>query len=424
LSPLLLCIINEIFPKGKLLVNRIGLLQSKRKGSAIALVLLAIVILSVMGIGLLSLGLHSRIFATITASEIEARCAVDAGLTKAVFEMNERLKVKPWDDSNLPQATDETLPNFEAIYSYAVTGDVNNGHSVESIGNSGRVERRANCNLQLQGPFEHAILVQGILTLKSDTLVDGYNSQDSGVTDVEVQIGTNSTLSNSITLNFGVTVDGDVLVGVDGDVEDVIQDLGATTDAEYAMTEEIEFPPITVPVLLNQGTGISIHGKTLTIGPTDSGKYTAITLKKAANPGILEIDGGDVVLHITGNIDLGQDCELIVRPDASLTLYVDGDLLAGNSAGINNENVPSNFKLYGTGQDQTFNIKAKTSMSGVVYAPNADIIIMAEGDVYGSFIGNSFEMKAGGNFYYDEALRNVSVNDESVRFVTKQWTEE
>jgi hypothetical protein len=49
---------------------------------------------------------------------------------------------------------------------------------------------------------------------------------------------------------------------------------------------------------------------------------------------------------------------------------------------------------------------------------------MALGDVYGSFVGNSFQMMSGGNFYYDEALQEVSVDDEAVEFVVRGWSEE
>jgi len=401
------------------------LLQSKRRGSAIALVLLVIVILLATGVGLLSLGLHSRIFAIRNASDIVARCAVDAGLTKALFEMNEKLKVKPWDGSTLPQATDEMLPNCDAIYSYTITGDIGNGYIIESIGKSNQAERRVNSSLRLQGPFECALFVQGTMILKAGTLVDGYNSLDPGDTDVEVRIGTDSTLPNSIMLNFGVAVNGDVLVGVGGDVESVVQDQGATVDDKYAINVETVFPDITVPALPDKGTEISVHGTTLTMGPADNGEYDGIELKRAANPGVLEITGGDVVLHVTGDTSLGQDCEIIVREGASLTLYLDGDLVAGNQAGINNENSPVNFKLYGTGEGaQEFDLKAKGDFFGAVYAPNADIIINAGGDICGSFIGSNFEIKSGGNFKYDEALKNVSVDDEAVRFVIQHWSEE
>lgn len=406
-------------------MNKKELLQSKRKGSVIALMLLVIVILLATGVGLLGLGLRSRVFAIRTTSDIAARCTADAGLTMAVFEMNEKLKVKPWDDSNLPQVTDKALPNCDATFSYTVTGDSNSGYTIESIGKSNQARRKVSSSLQLQGPFESSLFVQGTLVLKAGTLVDGYNSLDPSDTDIKVQVGTNSILPDSVVLNSGVTVNGDIFVGVGGDVESVIQDQGAITGERYAINEEAVFPDITVPTLSDKDMEINIHGTTLTVGPADSGEYDGIELKRAVNQGILEIDGGDVVLHVTGDIKLGQDCEIVINEGASLTLYLDSDLVAGNNAGINNKNPPEKFKLYGTGgEEQQLDLKAKGDFFGAVYAPNADVIINAGGDIYGSFISSSFEMKSGGNFYYDEALRNVSVNDEAVRFVIKRWSEQ
>ena len=69
-------------------------------------------------------------------------------------------------------------------------------------------------------------------------------------------------------------------------------------------------------------------------------------------------------------------------------------------------------------------IKAQSDFSSVVHAPNADIVVIAMGEMYGPFVDNDFEMKQGGNFYYDEALKDISINGVGVRFVVKQWQEE
>jgi len=393
--------------------------QSKEPGAAIVLVVLAVVILFLMGVGLLSLGLRSRMLAIRTASGIKARCAADAGLTKAVFEMNEKLKTKPWDSSTLPEA-DEQL--FDATFSYTVTGDIGSGYIIESIGRSGQAEKRVYAEIELQGLFEISILTQGDLVLKSNTLIGGYNSLDPNDTDVEVKIATSSVLADGIVLNSGVVVDGDVLVGVGGDVDMVIKDLGGTTGARYPMLEEPVFPEVTPPELADKGNIELENGGTRTINPADSGEYTEIILK---NDAILKIDGEDVVLYVTGDIDLGQDSEIKIEEGASLTLYLDGDFEAGNSAGINNKNSPTKFKLYGTGEaGQCLDLKAKSENFGAVYAPDAVIIVRADGDVYGSLVAEELEFKAGSDFYYDEALRNVGVDDEGVRFVIKGWREE
>jgi hypothetical protein len=398
--------------------------QQRSGGFALAAMLCAVVILFIIGAGILSVGLQKRGFAVRTSSDISARCAADAGITKAFFEMNEKLKAIPWDGSSLPEVTQETLPNTGATYSYEVSGDLDGGYSVKSSGKSGLQQKVITCSLELQGPFERAILARESLVLKSGTLVKGYNSDDTWDNDIDVKVGTKSTLPDSIVLNPGVDIDGDVVVGVGGKVETVVKDLGASSHRMYALTKEVVLPPVSAPELEDKGAGIEVQGTTLIIGPADTGQYGKIEVKKASNPGILEVNGGDVMLYVTGNISLGQDCEIIIKKDASLVLYVDGDMVMANSGGINNENNPTNFLLFGTGtQGQKLTLKAKSESFGAVYAPNAIVTIMADSDVYGAITAQSFEMKSGGNFYYDKALRKVYFDDEAVRFVIKDWRE-
>jgi hypothetical protein len=276
------------------------------------------------------------------------------------------------------------------------------------------------------GPFEHAIWGREAIILKAGTLVDGYNSGDPWDTEVEVQVGTMSILPDSIILNSGVVINGNVVVGIGGSVDTVIKDLGASTHRKYSMLEEIELPLITAPEeLVDMGSDIKVHGTTLTVGPTDNGQYSEIELKQAANPGILEINGGDVVLYITGDISLGQECQIVIKDGSTLVLYLDGNMDAATNAGINNESVPSSLKIFGTSTgEQYLTLKTKSETFGAIYAPNAVVIIMADSDIYGSVTAKIFELKTGGNFYYDEALRYVTTDDDAVRFIIRQWREE
>jgi len=423
---------NNMINIGGLEMIKANMLQkTKRRGSVMVFALCAVVILSVMGGALLSLGMNSRIFATRAASQVAARCAADAGLAKALFEMNKKLSVTPWDGSTLPSATASVLPGAGATFSYSVTtsdaaatsASSSGSYVIESVGQFGEASRKVTATLRLKGTFECAISTRGSLELKAGTLVDGYDSSDPIATDVTAPIHTTSTLAGSMILNAGVVVDGEVVVGPDGDVDTVIKDLGATTGPRYACPYECEFPPVTAPQL-DAKPKISVKGTTLTLGPGDSGKYPEIVLKGDVQPGILKVSGGDVVLHVTGKIDLGEGCEIIVDSGASLTIYVDGNIDSGNNSGFNNKNSPSSFKLFGTGAGQTFNIKAKSDIFGAVYAPNADITMMASGNIYGSVVSQSFALKSGGNFYYDVALAETDETQEAVRFIVSRWQEE
>ena len=135
----------------------------------------------------------------------------------------------------------------------------------------------------------------------------------------------------------------------------------------------------------------------------------------------------EAVERITGDIDLGNACEIIVRDGSSLKLYVDGDIACDNGSTIGTEDASRNAKtlmLYSTGEGlQDFNLKAKNEWVGVIYAPNADVTLYAGGDLYGASIANNFELKSGGDYHYDRALSNVSPDDEGVRFVFTKWNE-
>lgn len=414
--------------------------QSGPRGSAIILVVLAVVLMAAMGAGMLTLGLKGRVLATRSAQQIQARCAADAGLTKAVFQMNQKLQAKAWSDPGLPGATDEKLPNSDATFSYKIVSKSimsNREFDVACVGKSGEAFKTITASLRLKGLFDEAIVTQNYLTLKSDTQISGYNSKDPNDTDLEAKIATTSTLPERLVLNSGVVVNGDVFVGVDGDPATVIKDLGGSTGYRSSLTEEFEFPPVTAPVLPDKGTGISAKGTTMTIGPADSGKYTGIALAQTSEkikgelftyPGVLEIAGGDVVLHVTGDVKIGEACEIIVRKGATLKLYVDGNVNCGANSSISVEEYPpdpSTLQLYATGSGtQLFDLKSKSHWCGVVYAPNADVDLYALGDVYGSVSAYDFEFKAGGNFYYDEALKKADVFDEGVRFTVKRWKEQ
>lgn len=405
-------------------------IRSKRPGAVLVLVTIAAVLLTLVGVGLLQVGLCNRLYAIASVHKIKACSAADAGLTIAISKMNEMLLAKSWSDGTLPEATDVTLPYCDGVCSYAVTGDLGGGYTITSIGKTSRVQKTVKTTVELKGLFDNAILTKASLVLKSGTLIDAYNSLDPNDTSTDADIATQSTADSSITLNSGIKVHGDVRVGLGGNPDTAIKDLGATIDgSKYGATTKDPLPPIDVPTdLFYMGTAIDAKGSTVTIGPADSGTYTGISLKSTGLPGVLEIDGGDVELHITGAIEVGQSCEIVVKEGSSLTLYADSDIHCRESSGITVESPAKEseaLKLYATGEDtQYFDIKAKSEWVGVVYAPNTDVDLYANGDVYGAVVANNFEFKAGGNYHYDKALKNVTVEDEGVRFVIKRWKEE
>jgi hypothetical protein len=400
----------------------------KTDGSALPLVLVAVIVLLTLGMGLLSIGLNGRILSIRDASDITARSAADAGLTKALFEMNQKILVQPWNDTTLPLAKQVSLANCDAVYSYMVSTDLAGQYVIRSVGQSGNVSKMVQATLGLRGIFDHAILTKDSLILKSGTTIDGYNSNDLADSDIDIKIGSQSTKDSIIVLNNSVVVDGDVLVGRGGDPAKVIKDLGATVDGDKrAATVKDPLPKITSPTLPNIGTSLSAKGSTITVTPAESGNYKEIDLRKGSKVTTLEISGGDVTLHITGDIQLDNSCEIVVRDGSTLTLYVDGNILCREGSGINTECPPdqaATLKLFASGTGaQTLEVRANSNWTGVIYAPDANVTLYAQGDAYGSIVANNFEFKAGGDFHYDEALREAAINEQGTRFKVSRWSE-
>ena len=405
-------------------------LQVKSDGLALAAMLCAVVILCIIGTCILSIGLHRRQLAVRTTSEISARCAADSGLTHAVYVMKKMLDEKTWNDSSLPYVLDQPLPNCDSTYSYTVSkiiaADENNDYyEIESIGKYGRSRKMVESAFELKGLFEHAIFVQNDILLKFGTVVVAYNLD---ADDPVLAIGTNSTVEGAITTKTGVTVDGDIIVGVDGDPDVVIDSKyeAAITGQTYAQQIEFEMPPVIVPQYLqDMPSGGDITGSIII---SSSSKYDSINLTGSVISEIIEING-PVELYVVGDIRIGADDQLLIvdqatNPDASLTMYMGGNIIIDNSAAINNLSMlPKKLRLYGLDTCSIIDFKNSGTFYGAIYAPEADIHVRNSVQMYGAVVSKSFVQDVNADFYYDASLRIVDADDIGVNLVIKWWNE-
>ncbi len=428
--------------------------KASRKGLVLPLVIMIGVCLAILGLGLIQLGFGSRLMAAITEAGITARAAADAGLTRAVYEMNSRFVFgTPPDTSWLPYYSGVVqLTPSSARYEFWIDPPFNDPATgdrywpVRSTGGSGREVKTVHALAGLTNLFDYGLIVTDSIDLKQDTLVDGYDSDlgPYGGTNRfgPVKIGTTYAGDDPmIVLRNNVLVTGDVLVGVGGDPSVIIRPLGTpgpSTGPRYNLPEPWEFEPIvvTVPPGVSSGsigagspwdgTGSMRIG---TPGVLTSLRYTNIDVPNSRRL----IFVGPVEVHVTGNMILNNSAEIFVGDPLDLTIpssliiYLDGNLRGGNSNGINNlSRIPANFWLFGTGLPvQQWVIQNSGAFYGVYYAPNGDITIKAKGDIYGSVSGFKFTLMADpGDTYglhYDVALADLHQYDTG--FAIDRWWE-
>jgi hypothetical protein len=345
--------------------------------------------------------------------------------------MNRMLETRTWSQSELVDSdVSGTLPNSSTTFNYdiAATGESlkKPEFTVTSVSQVRQMHAGVSAVVALRGLFESAILVQQRIELSPGVTVDGFNSADPADTDADLKMGTLSTVADSISIGPGTLINGDVFVGIGGDPGTVIDAGGTITGRTYRLIIEPEQPVITVPPLPDMGMALDAKGTTINLTPAASGTYTSISLEKSSDTdGSLVITGGKVELHITGNVNMKQGCELIIESGSSLVLYVDGDIYTSNLSGLNNQagNV-KDFQIYGTGSaGQIFNIKPKSAIFGTIYASRADITVYPKTEIAGAIVGRNVTFKSKCIFHYDEALRNVSIEEEGVRFVVARWRE-
>ncbi|MFH1371064.1 MAG: collagen-binding domain-containing protein [Planctomycetota bacterium] len=393
-----------------------------RNGSALALVMLGVVLLVIIGLSIIDLSTHSSVFAVRSAIDIKARTAADAAVADAVFQMNEKLKVRPWTDDSFPAASNVELLNSNATYDYAVS-KIDDVYTVVGTGHAINKTRVVNGALDLRSAFDFAVFARDFIELKSKTLITWYNNKS---TDWPLQVGVGSINAGAITLRSDSTIKGDVLVGATGDPDVVIGgSKGATiTGDAYPMMFNPILPSITPPAVLAAASSLGDIKNTTTI--SSSGKYKTINL---GNSEVITIDE-PVTLYITDDITFGNSARIIIGGptdtdnDASLTIYLTGNMNGDNGAGFNNLTTDAKrLAIYCMDSCKKVTLKNGSDFRGTLYAPEAAIIMDNSGDIYGSIIGSSYIQRNSGVIYYDASLRKRTVNDEGVRFVINRWSE-
>jgi hypothetical protein len=410
--------------------------RKKRKrlkigGFVLGLVMCVLILLLVVGAGVIRLGMHGRAIAVRDSSQIMARSAADAGLTQALYSMNRMVEAKTWNDSSLPSVIDAPLMDSPATYSYTVTkittADSNDDiYTVTCTGKYGLARRTVKSTLELKGVFEYAIWVAGTLNLKSGTTITAYN-QDAD--DPPLQIGTNSTSSGAITAKTGVTIDGDVIVGPGGDPDVVINNTteAAISGETYPSITTHKTPTVTVPQYLVDMVSSGTIGTSTTL--SSAAKYNSINLGGATGYDPNKVDkvsvNSNVEIYVTGDLKLGNGDEVIIQPDASLTIFLGGNLYVDNSGAINNlTKDPAKLQIYGLDTCANMDFKNSGTFYGAIYAPDADIHLYNSFNLYGAVVGKSFTQDMNANFYYDMNLREVDPTMIGVHLVIKRWSEQ
>lgn len=134
----------------------------------------------------------------------------------------------------------------------------------------------------------------------------------------------------------------------------------------------------------------------------------------------------DVILVVTGTFELKGNATLTLDTDATLKLFVEGDVSIGGNGILNSSN-PENLEVIGTNTnegEQTIKISGNGQLSASVYAPNANVELKgggSSGRVYGAVVAYDASLVGGTHFSFDEALADVNLGGTDYEVI--QWLE-
>lgn len=215
-------------------------------------------------------------------------------------------------------------------------------------------------------------------------------------------------------------------VGPNGSILADDSPAGTKIDPRRVSTDfKANLPPVTAPsssyiVLgaINDSLSLPRAGDL----PAADGKYYYQTSGLSlASSKALSITSNKVVLNAPypADLKLAGNASLRIATGASLEVYAGRDVdLVGN--GVANgtpvgtgaltafdAQQPIMFTIWGTNTSETaqnIKIAGNGALSGIIYAPNANVSINGNGDVMGSVVAKTITLVGNAKFHYDESL--------------------
>jgi hypothetical protein len=354
---------------------------------ALVLVIGVMFILLTLGTGTLYCGLQSRLLAVRDSERIVAKAAADAGLRKAIAQMDS------YESGPLPSATDEAVPGCTASYGYTVVRNPDSTCSVTSTGTSGTAIRTVGSRLRRSSSLWSSVAIRGNVSLAAASRIKPLTPGDS------LWLRTSSTSSGGISLASSSVVEGDITVGPGGDPASVVSLGGQSqiTGSSSAAEQVLDFPVVTPP------SGLPDRGDVQITSPqiiSSSGQYSSLLIEGAAQVGI----EGDITIYVTGNTTIRNSSQLLVRDGSRLTLYLGGNLSL-NRGTIKEVNLrPERVHIYGTPTCTQITCTSSPDIYAAIYAPAANCTLNSSSLLVGVFSGNSLALSGASTLCYTEAV--------------------
>ena len=135
--------------------------------------------------------------------------------------------------------------------------------------------------------------------------------------------------------------------------------------------------------------------------------------------GTLDIEGGDMTIYVTGDVNITNGSTLNIAKGSSLKIVTEGRFTLGSNLKVESDSPTDDqgnpiLSLYSTYDDSGsgqpgVNITADSAFKGTIFAPDSTVNVAGSGALYGAVKGRRIEVSGGAGIHYDEALMESTV---------------
>jgi len=230
---------------------------------------------------------------------------------------------------------------------------------------------------------------------------DSYDSAiGPAITNADGNVGTNSTSLCAITISGNTTINGNTAVGAGGTTASALCASGsASAQSSSVMPANLSLPSVTIPTVgTNQGNASFAHGANA-LAPNQT--YGVVSVSANAT---LALSAGTYVfssLSLTGQ-------GTITVTSGPVIVYITSSLSLAGGGVANSTLVASNLMFFAGPLVSTIAMTGGSSASFALYAPDTDVSISGNGDIYGAVVGRTVTDTGNGAIHYDLELQHAT----------------
>jgi hypothetical protein len=407
-------------------MQRIQKSSESERGSALAMIILSVAGLAALSAAMMtvSLGSHREQGAETIQDQAEYMC--QAGLSQAMYQMQRGLSPAvgnhqdplEWGGGQFWVSSAAAGTNLTRL----TASGLDNG-----VGKSQELVVRA----VPTSMWTWALFGRDTVGLDSSVRVDSYNSAmgtyaaqltgsgNSAHALVHGKVGSNGNIS----AGSASYIWGDATPGPGHTVSLHEASVSGSTAPAAAM---VTYPPINVPNYTSYGA-LTVNSNTTL--PAGDRTYTNLTVR--SNKTLTITGPANVVMR---NLTMNSNCSIVIddtNGPVTLTI-IDNMILDSNSNLYPSSRNPAHLRINMLSDNvadpevivqlDTINISSNSTIYGLIYAPEAKIVLDSNFSLYGSLMARSLDLDSNCNFHFDENLLN-SMSDGSVTYQMVSWRE-